>query len=128
MVKPASKTGAERFVPFGEKVLAALDSMTPRIDTPILFPAPRGGYIDLEKFRHREWAPALVAAGIAHRRVYDLRHTYASWALAMDVPPAKLALMMGTSIAQLEDTYHRFLKSDYQYGAAVDGYEIAATG
>ena len=61
--------------------------------------------IDVEKFRFREWAPALRGAGIAHRRVDDLRHTYASWALAMDVPPAKLALMMGTSIAQLEDTY-----------------------
>ena len=46
----------------------------------------------------------------------------------MDVPSAKLALMMGTSIAQLEDTYHRFLKNDDQYGAAVDGYGIAVTG
>ena len=26
------------------------------------------------------------------------------------------------SITQIEDTYHRFLKSDDQYGAAVDGY------
>jgi hypothetical protein len=35
---------------------------------------------------------------------------------------AKLAEMMGTSITRLEDTYHRFLKSDDQYGTAVDGY------
>ena len=55
--------------------------MSPRSDTPILFPAPRGGYIDLEKFRHREWAPALRAAGIQHRRVYDCRHTFAAWAI-----------------------------------------------
>jgi hypothetical protein len=40
----------------------------------------------------------------------------------MNVPPAKLARMMATSITQIEDTYHRFLKTDDQYGSAVDGY------
>lgn len=129
VVKPGTKTGAERFVPFGEKVLAALDALPARIDTLVLFPAPRGGYIDLEKFRHREWSPALRAAGIDHRRVYDLRHTYASWSLAADVPVAKLAKMMGTSIGQIEDTYHRFLKGDEaRYGAALDSYGAAAAG
>ena len=121
-VKPGTKTGGERFVPYGERVAAALESLPPRIDTPILFPAPRGGYIDVEKFRHREWVPALRAAGVAHRRLYDLRHSYASWQLAMGTPPAKLALMMGTSIAQLDDTYHRQLVSDDGYGAAVDNF------
>ena len=32
---------------------------------------PAADYIDDEKFRYREWAPALRAAGIEHRRVYD---------------------------------------------------------
>jgi len=91
-LKQGCKTEAERFVPFGARVLAALDAMPVRIDTSVLFPAPRGGYIDLEKFRYREWTPALKAAGLRHRRIYDLRHTYASWSLAADVPPAKLAM------------------------------------
>jgi integrase len=100
--------------------------MPVRIDTPVLFPAPRGGYIDLEKFRYREWTPALRAAGIPHRRVNDLRHTYASWSLSADVPAAKLAKMMGTSIAQIEDTYHRFLREDEErYGTALDSYGMA---
>jgi integrase len=54
---------------------------------PLLFPAARGGHVDLEKFRHREWTPRLRAAGIAHRRIYDLRHTYATWSLAAGVDP-----------------------------------------
>jgi integrase len=55
--------------------------MPPRIDTLILFPAPRGGYIGIEKFRHRDWTPAVRAAGIEHRRIYDMRHTFATWAI-----------------------------------------------
>jgi integrase len=47
VVKAGSKTDAGRIIPFGQRVLAALDAMPPRIDTPILFPAPRGGYIDM---------------------------------------------------------------------------------
>lgn len=54
-----------------------------------------------------------------------MRHTYASWMLASDVPPAKLAKMMGTSITQIEDTYHRFLKADDQYGTSVDTFGAA---
>jgi integrase len=97
----------------------------PRIDTPILFPAPRGGYIDGERFRHREWTPALRAAGIPHRRVNDMRHTFASWAIEEGtVPLWQLATIMGTSVAQLEDTYARWLKrTDERLRAAFDAYD-----
>jgi integrase len=131
MVKEGTKTGTGRYVPFGQRVLAALDAMPARIDTLILFPTPRGRYIDIERWRHLQWAPALRAAGLEHRRIYDLRHTYASWSIAADVPVAKLALMMGTSIAQIESTYHRFLKADEErYATALDDYGAteAATG
>jgi integrase len=40
VLKPGTKTEAERFVPFGARVLAALDAMPVRIDTPVLSPPP----------------------------------------------------------------------------------------
>jgi hypothetical protein len=94
---------------------------------PILFPAPRGGYIDIEKFRWREWTPALRAAGIEHRRIYDARHTFARWAIESNrVPLWQLATIMGTSVVQLEDTYARWLdRTDDQLRAGFDAYDEA---
>lgn len=48
----------------------------------IVFPASGGGRISINNFRSREWVPALKAAGIEHRRIYDMRHTFATWCLA----------------------------------------------
>jgi integrase len=85
-------------------------------------------HIDIEKFRHREWAPALRAAGIAHRRLYDYRHTFVTWAIESGIELWYLARVMGTSTAQIEDTYARWLKrTDDQLRAAFDAYDNAAT-
>lgn len=46
-------------------------------------------------FSYRAFKPAVEAAGIGHCRVYDLRHTYASWLLQNGVPLAEVGRLMG---------------------------------
>jgi integrase len=57
-----------------------------------------------------------------------MRHTFATWAIEDGrIPLAQLATIMGTSIRELEDTYHRWLRrTDDQLRAVFDDYDAAA--
>jgi hypothetical protein len=61
--------GSRRRVPLPAKVLDAVGEL-PRRDG-IVFAAPEDGRVSIGNVRTREWAPALKAAGIAHRRIYE---------------------------------------------------------
>ena len=79
-------------------------------------PAPAGGRIDINNWRNRGWTPALEAAGVEHRRIYDLRHTYATWSLAAGIDIFTLARRMGTSVKMIDRTYGHLV-------AGADDYE-----
>jgi hypothetical protein len=69
-------------VPLPSRAAEALDAHLPRLDTRVLFPGARGGPLALSPSRHRDWSPALRAAGLQHRSLYAMRHTYASMSIA----------------------------------------------
>jgi integrase len=110
-VKHVKTRRSMRSVPLQGIALAALRRL-PETNGPLVFANSRGGHIDLHNFRQRHWRPALRAAGIEPlRQPYDLRHTYATFALRAGLPVFALSRYMGTSLAMI-DLHYGHLASD----------------
>ena len=105
-LKCTKTEGSVRAVPLQEIALDAIARLPTRADTDLLFPSPRGTYFDLHNFRTREWKPAQLAVGITPlRRVYDLRHTFATFALRAGISTFDLSRYMGASLTMIDRPY-----------------------
>jgi integrase len=108
-----------RAVPLQAKALEALDQL-PASDNTILFPNVRGGRIDFRIFGRKHWRPAQRKAGIDPvRGLYDLRHTYATFALRAGVPVFAVSRFMGTSIAMIDRHYGHLANDSREHAVAL---------
>jgi integrase len=108
-----------RAVPLQAKALEALDRL-PMSDNPILFPNMRGGRIDFRIFGRKHWRPAQIKAGIEPvRGLYDLRHTYATFALRAGIPVFAVARFMGSSIAMIDRHYGHLALDSREHAVAL---------
>jgi integrase len=119
-VKQTKTRLSRRAVPLQAIALEALDQLEPRENSALLFPNTRGGHLDFRNFNRRHWKPVQKAAGIEPLRdLYDLRHTYATFALRAGVPVLALSRFMGTSIAMIDLHYGHLAVDSYQHAVSL---------
>jgi integrase len=99
--KSIAKTGEARRIPLRVRVLEALMDLPHRSGSVF-------GVSDLHNWRKRVWTPALRECKLEYRRPYEMRHTYATWALRAGVSTFLVARRMGTSLAMIDRTYGQF--------------------
>jgi integrase len=88
------------------------------------------GSFDASNFGKRDWHDAIESGGIARpARIYDLRSTFASNALAAGITVYELARVMGTSVRMIElhygallDTAHDSLLRRLESFGALEGH------
>jgi integrase len=107
-----------------------LEQLSGGADKTCCFPSLRGAYFDLDNFRTREWKPAQVASGIAPlRRVYGLRHTFATFALRAGVSTFDLSRYMGASLTMIDRNYGHLARDGRAHAISLlDGYSDAIEG
>ena len=95
-LKHTKTESSVRAVPLQAIALAALEELPRDSQSRLFFPSPRSGYLDLRNFRNRHWKPAQLETGIEPlRRIYDLRHTFATFALRAGISTFELSRYMG---------------------------------
>jgi integrase len=98
--------GSIRTISLSEAAMAVYRAQRQRCpDSALVFPAQRGGYINLRNWRQRDWQPALEAAGLEQRVPNALRHPFATWFLLHSDDRWLLAKLMGTGVDMIELHY-----------------------
>ena len=130
-LKPYGKTDfSRRRVPLSGRALRALDDLPRRLDTRIVFPTSAGGHHDLDNWPRREWKPALEAAGIDKRRIYDLPHTGITNWFAAGLSVFEVSRYAGTSLAMISSVYgHLAVGHEASARARLDAFaDVCAAG
>jgi integrase len=72
--------------------------------------------MDLHNFRYRDWKPAQRELGIDPiRRIYDLRHSFATFALRAGISTFDLSRYMGASLTMIDRHYGHLSRDGRQH-------------
>ncbi|WP_019498384.1 tyrosine-type recombinase/integrase [Pseudanabaena sp. PCC 6802] len=106
--RKSTKTGKARTILLSSKVSEMLrsrhEALQPKPDD-LVFPSPKGGYIDSHNFRNRAWKHILEQCHIEYRKPYSTRHTAISHALANGANYLQVAEATGHDPRVLHQSY-----------------------
>jgi integrase len=107
--------------PSVKTILDAQRKQMYRFQTPYVFLNIYGGPLH-QNALHEVWMRAMKKSGLEYRRMYETRHTFASWALAAGESPGWVARTLGhVDTSMLYRTYGRFIPNlTRQDGSALE--------
>lgn len=95
--------------PAMRKVLDAQFELTRAFKSPYVFINTEGRPILQDKLRE-VWARVMEKSGLMYRRMYETRHTFASWAIAAGESPHWVARTLGhVNTSMIYKTYSRYI-------------------
>ena len=103
------------------KVLKDQKKLTANFHSSYVFINTQGRPILQEKLREL-WVRAMKKSGLKYRRMYEIRHTFASWALAAGESPEWVARTLGhVDTSMVYKTYGRYIPNlKWQDGSAFE--------
>jgi integrase len=107
VLKEGLKTQKSRKFPINKQLRELLESSKTENITPesLVFPSPKGGWIDVHNFRNRAWKTILNSLNIEYRKPYQTRHTFISQQKANGVEDTQITNWVGTSLKMLHEHY-----------------------
>lgn len=107
-----TKTGKVRDVELFDRVTAAFRRMRKYSDEWVFICPETNEPFLTGKALVTRWNTALSALGIRHRRMYNMRHTCATYLLECDVQPGAAAEQLGHSLQMFFTVYAKWLNSE----------------
>jgi len=105
---------SRRFIeirPSMQKVLKEQGQMTKAFESPYVFVNTFGNPVN-QATLSKQWREAMLRCGLSYRRMYETRHTFASWALGAGELPEWVARTLGhTNTAMVYRTYGRYIRN-----------------
>lgn len=128
-IHDTTKTGKDRVVHLNSRAIEAFQRVkrvTGVIGGPV-FVAEDGDPVHSANTQRKMWQRALQELGIRHRKMYNMRHSYATFGLMNGVNPAYLAHQLGHSTEVFFSTYATWINKN-QNALQIELMERAIAG
>jgi len=104
-------------------IRGCLDALGARTTNERLVALHTGKPLDANRFRQEFWTKTLRRDGVAYRRPYVMRHTFALWSLVVGVHPSRVVALMGHGSKQMVyDVYGRYTEGIEEDAEAIRRY------
>lgn len=108
-LKTAGSRRLIRLRPCLVRILERQKEITAHLQSPYVFVNMKGDPVTLENLRSL-WKRVFEKSGLRFRRMYETRHTFASWALALGETPEWVARILGhVDTSMVYRTYGRYI-------------------